>query len=90
VACEGPALREVLGERATFVECGELAALISAAQAATRPAPPALSWTWEDAAEATWRVYEQAASEESAQRGLSGLRARATRPAKRAIGPEPS
>lgn len=88
VACEGPALREVLGARATFVECGRLDALVSAAEAATRPAPPAPAWTWEDAADATWRVYEQAAAEESAQPGLSGLRARGL--GKRAItGPEP-
>jgi glycosyltransferase involved in cell wall biosynthesis len=39
VACEVPALREVLGERATFV--------------------PA-AWSWQDAARATWRVYERA------------------------------
>jgi glycosyltransferase involved in cell wall biosynthesis len=91
VACEGPALREVLGERATFVECGDLEALIGAAQAATRPAPPAPAWSWEDAADATWRVYEQAAAEASAQRGSGGLRARAVGPAKQAItGPEPS
>jgi glycosyltransferase involved in cell wall biosynthesis len=90
VACEGPALREVLGARATFVECGQLGALVSAAEAAARPAPPAPAWTWEDAADATWRVYEQAAAEESAQRGLSGLRARGLRPGKRAVtGPEP-
>jgi glycosyltransferase involved in cell wall biosynthesis len=85
VACEGPALREVLGERATFVECGQLRALISAAEAATRPAPPAPTWTWEDAADATWRVYEQAAAEESAGRSLSGLRTRGLRTGKRAL-----
>jgi glycosyltransferase involved in cell wall biosynthesis len=90
VACEGPALREVLGERATFVECGELKALIDAAEAVTRPAPPAPTWSWEDAADATWRVYEQAATEESAVPGLSGLRARRLRPGKQALtGPEP-
>jgi glycosyltransferase involved in cell wall biosynthesis len=60
VACEGPALREVLDERATFVEPGDLEALILAAQAARRPAPPPPSWTWEDAARETWRVYQQA------------------------------
>jgi glycosyltransferase involved in cell wall biosynthesis len=90
VACEGPALREVLGERATFVECGELGALISAAESATRPAPPAPIWSWEDAADATWRVYEQAAAEPNAARGLSGLRPRGLRPGKQALtGPGP-
>jgi glycosyltransferase involved in cell wall biosynthesis len=66
VACEGPALREVLDERATFVEPGDLDALLLAAEAARRPAPPPPSWTWEDAARATWRVYEQALSFASA------------------------
>ena len=41
VAAEGPALREVLGERATFVPAGDMSALIAAAQRASRPAPPA-------------------------------------------------
>jgi glycosyltransferase involved in cell wall biosynthesis len=62
VASEGPALREVLNERATFVEPGDLEALLLAAQAARRPAPAPPSWSWEDAARATWRVYEQAMS----------------------------
>jgi glycosyltransferase involved in cell wall biosynthesis len=66
VACEGPALREVLEERATFVEPGDLDALLLAAEAARRPAPPPPSWTWEDAARATWRVYEQALAHPSA------------------------
>jgi glycosyltransferase involved in cell wall biosynthesis len=60
VACEGAALREVLNERATFVEQGDFEALFTAAEAAERPAPPPPSWTWEDAARATWGVYEQA------------------------------
>jgi glycosyltransferase involved in cell wall biosynthesis len=62
VACEVPALREVLDERATFVEPGDLKALILAAQTISRPAPAPPAWTWEDAARATWRVYEQAAA----------------------------
>jgi glycosyltransferase involved in cell wall biosynthesis len=60
VACEVPALREVLDERATFVEPGNLKALILAAQTICRPAPAPPAWTWEDAARATWQVYEQA------------------------------
>jgi glycosyltransferase involved in cell wall biosynthesis len=67
-ACEVPALREVLGERATFVEPGDLQALVLAAERATRPAPLPPAWTWEDAARATWRVYQQAASTAEAAR----------------------
>ena len=60
VACEVPALREVLGDRATFVDCGDMQALVAAAQSATRPAPPPLPWTWQDAAHATWGEYQRA------------------------------
>lgn len=60
VACEIPALREVLDERATFVEPGDLHALIRAAETVQRPAPAPPPWTWEDAGRATWGVYEQA------------------------------
>jgi glycosyltransferase involved in cell wall biosynthesis len=60
VACEVPALREVLGERVTFVPCGDMRALIAAAQDARRPAPPPLPWSWQDAARATWGVYARA------------------------------
>ncbi len=60
VACDVPALREVLGERATFVGADDLAGLVAAATAASRPAPPPPPWTWEDAARATWDVYERA------------------------------
>jgi glycosyltransferase involved in cell wall biosynthesis len=62
VACEVPALREVLNERATFVEMGDLEGLIAAAEAARRPAPAPPPWTWQDAARATWRTYEHAAA----------------------------
>jgi glycosyltransferase involved in cell wall biosynthesis len=60
VACEVPALREVLDGRARFVAAGELPPLIGAAEAATRPAPKPPAWTWHDAARETWRVYERA------------------------------
>ena len=60
VAADGPALREVLGERATFVEADDLAGLLAAAHAAQRPAPAPPDWTWDDAAAATWSVYERA------------------------------
>lgn len=57
VACDVPALREVLGERATFVEPGDMDALLGAAQEARRPAPAPPAWTWQDAGRATWKVY---------------------------------
>jgi glycosyltransferase involved in cell wall biosynthesis len=60
VACDSPALREVLGERATFVAPGDMDGLIAAARAAQRPAPPPPSWSWQDAARATWGVYARA------------------------------
>jgi glycosyltransferase involved in cell wall biosynthesis len=60
VACEVPALREVLGERAAFVESGDLKALIESAERSRRPAPAPPSWSWQDAARATWRVYRHA------------------------------
>ena len=60
-ACDVPALREVLGDRITFVGRDDLEGLIAAAEAAQRPAPPPPAWTWDDAARATWRVYEEAA-----------------------------
>ena len=58
VACEVPALREVLNERATFVQRGDLDGLVAAAEAARRPAPAPPPWTWQDAARATWQTYE--------------------------------
>jgi glycosyltransferase involved in cell wall biosynthesis len=60
VACDVPALREVLGDRATFVDCDDLGVLLEAGEAAQRPAPAPPDWTWEDAARATWDVYERA------------------------------
>ena len=60
VASDVPVLREVLGDRATFVDATDVPQLVAAAQRATRPAPPPQAWSWTDAAEATWRVYEEA------------------------------
>ncbi len=80
VACEAPALREVLDGRATFVSPGDLPALITAAQGAQRPAPPPPPWSWEDAARATWRVYVAAAATVAQPRSAS----RSTRPRKAA------
>jgi glycosyltransferase involved in cell wall biosynthesis len=61
VASDLPVLREVLGNRATFVATGDLEGLLAAGVAATRPAPDPPQWSWLDAARATWRVYEEAA-----------------------------
>jgi glycosyltransferase involved in cell wall biosynthesis len=61
-ACEVPALREVLGDRAAFVDRDDLPGLIAAAERATRPAPAPPPFTWEEAARETWRVYEEARS----------------------------
>jgi glycosyltransferase involved in cell wall biosynthesis len=47
-ASDLPALREVLGDRATFGPVDDLEG----------PAPPA--WTWSDAASSTWQVYADA------------------------------
>ena len=63
VACDAPAVREVLGDRATFVELGDMEGLLAAGARAVRPAPAPPAWTWSDAARATWAVYA-AASEQ--------------------------
>ncbi|MGI8623451.1 MAG: glycosyltransferase family 4 protein [Solirubrobacteraceae bacterium] len=57
--CEVPALREVLEERASFVPVDDLAGLIATGEAARRPTPAPPAFTWEDAAVATWQVYEE-------------------------------
>jgi glycosyltransferase involved in cell wall biosynthesis len=62
-ACDAPALREVLGQRAELVEVGDMKALIAAAQGASRPAPAPPAWSWHDAARSTWRVYRQVLAE---------------------------
>ena len=59
VACDLPALREVLGDRAAFVPQDDLEGLLAAGVAASRPAPAPPPWSWEDAARATWTVYEE-------------------------------
>jgi glycosyltransferase involved in cell wall biosynthesis len=63
VACEAPALREVLGTRATFVEMGDIEGLLEAGANAVRPAPAPPDWSWADAARATWSVYAAAAAQ---------------------------
>jgi glycosyltransferase involved in cell wall biosynthesis len=62
VACDVQGVREVLAGRATLVDADDLEGLVRAAEAATRPAPGPPSWTWEDAARATWQVYADARS----------------------------
>jgi glycosyltransferase involved in cell wall biosynthesis len=60
VACDVPALREVLDGRATLRDVDDVDGLLAAAEAARRPAPAPPPWSWRDAAEATWSVYEEA------------------------------
>jgi glycosyltransferase involved in cell wall biosynthesis len=60
-ACDVPAVREVLDGRVALTDVDDLEGLIRTAEAARRPAPPPLERTWEDAARATWAVYEDAA-----------------------------
>jgi alpha-1,3-rhamnosyl/mannosyltransferase len=62
VACDVPGVRDVLRGRATLVDPDDLEGLVAAAESATRPAPAPPPWTWDDAARATWRVYEEARS----------------------------
>ena len=53
-------MREVLGDRATFVEVGDIEGLLEAGASATRPAPAPPQWTWADTARATWATYAAA------------------------------
>jgi glycosyltransferase involved in cell wall biosynthesis len=68
-ACDVPALREVLEGRATLAAVHDLDGLLAAAESAERPAPPPPAWTWEDAAQATWQVYCDAAAAADRWRG---------------------
>lgn len=60
-AADVPALREVLQGRAILRPVDDLDGLLEAAETARRPAPPPPRWSWNDAAERTWEVYERAA-----------------------------
>ena len=62
VACDVPALREHLADKATFVGHDDLRGLLATAATATRPAPAPPTWSWQDAARATWDVYADATS----------------------------
>jgi alpha-1,3-rhamnosyl/mannosyltransferase len=84
VACDVPAVREVLDGRLPLAAVDDLDGLVAAAEAATRPAPPPLSWTWADAAQATWDVYEEALRAPARWRS-----ARRRRPASTVTAPEP-
>jgi glycosyltransferase involved in cell wall biosynthesis len=79
-ACDVPAVREVLEGRAILRPVDDLEGLVAAAEATERPAAPAPAWTWEDVAEQTWEIYEQAASLASQPRPAS-LTRRGSRPA---------
>jgi alpha-1,3-rhamnosyl/mannosyltransferase len=59
-ACDVPALREVLGDRAVLTDVGDLDGLIAAAESASRPASDQPDWSWDRAAAATWEVYSEA------------------------------
>jgi glycosyltransferase involved in cell wall biosynthesis len=74
VACDVPAVREVLGDRATFVERHDFAGLLATAATVERPAPRPPAWSWEDAAEATWGVYREALSARRPAAGRMRLR----------------
>jgi glycosyltransferase involved in cell wall biosynthesis len=61
-AFDVPVLREVLDGHVDLSPVGDLDRLVAAAESAVRPAPMPLAYTWEDAARATWEVYEDAAA----------------------------
>jgi glycosyltransferase involved in cell wall biosynthesis len=83
VACDVPAVREVLAGRAELMPADDLDALVSAAEAATRPAPAPQRWSWEDAADATWNVLAAAAHDPAGRichhTGVPELHTRAAR-----------
>jgi alpha-1,3-rhamnosyl/mannosyltransferase len=62
VACDAPGLRETLGDHAAYVARDDLGALVAAAEGTEHPTPEPPAWTWDDAAAATWEVYEHAAA----------------------------
>jgi alpha-1,3-rhamnosyl/mannosyltransferase len=82
VACDVPAVREVLGGRAELLPADDLDGLVRAAELSTRPAPAPQRWSWEDAAEATWSVLEAASSDPAGRichAGVPELQARSAR-----------
>jgi glycosyltransferase involved in cell wall biosynthesis len=90
VAFDSPALREVLGGRASFVARGDMHALIERAQGQAGPAPAPPLWTWQDAARASWEVYARALAENQPVRvPNSARRVRREARARRIDGLEP-
>ncbi len=59
-ASDVPAIREVLGDRVLLTDVADLDGLIAAGESASRPAPSPPDWSWEQAADATWKVYAEA------------------------------
>jgi glycosyltransferase involved in cell wall biosynthesis len=59
-ACDVPALREVLPGGVALSAVDDLDGLVHDAEALVRPAPRPPAWSWDDAARATWQVYEAA------------------------------
>ncbi len=85
-----PAVREALGDRATYVAPPDIEALVGAAHASRRPAPAPPPWTWQDAARATWSTYAEAlASTRSPRAGAIPSRRRRGPRAGRIDGLEP-
>jgi glycosyltransferase involved in cell wall biosynthesis len=74
-ASDVPALREVLDGRAALTAVDDLDGLMLSAEALRRPAPPPPSWSWGDAAAATWNVYNEAATASRTWRGARRRRA---------------
>jgi glycosyltransferase involved in cell wall biosynthesis len=68
-ACDIPAVREVLDGRAALTAVDDLDGLVLAAETAQRPAPAPPEWSWTEAANATWDVYEAASAAPARWRG---------------------
>jgi glycosyltransferase involved in cell wall biosynthesis len=79
-ASDVPALREVLDGRAALIAADDLDGLMLSAESLRRPAPAPPSWSWTDAAAATWDVYEQALSAPRRWRGAKRRPAAEVRP----------
>ncbi len=75
-ACDLPAFREVLGERVSLSAVHDLQGLIRAAEALRRPALEPPPWSWQDAAAATWDVYDDALAAPARWRGAQSKRGR--------------
>jgi alpha-1,3-rhamnosyl/mannosyltransferase len=76
VACDVPALREVLDGRARLVDVQDMDGLLTAAELARRPAPAPPDWSWDQAAAATWDLYAEALDTPDYGRRRLGVRRR--------------